>query len=495
MRRRSVDSDAESSSSFSDLTTSTLNASNGLPVPLSNGSQQPSSSSSDMSSSSDEASSSSSLSDSSSSEDEVDFVQQVQEKLKAGFRAVVGTRDSRFASRTNTTLKWKEDVAYATAEAAFVAQKQASQELLVAAHRDKKLDRKRAKMARQQDKANRKKAKLMARKVAACNVKEEKLDKKMTILAELRLERLTDVRAKSFHVEPPWMSAQESQFVEALAAFTAKEEAKRMALADCIHLAEDMGRKIGTLPAIHSPSRIKHPEQMETVTTLVLRLADAHISPSPEPTHDAPHTTTTIPHEKATRHKTLFTVNLKRFRHVEQCQGDKIGERGCVEFGKSLLTGACPRLKELNLGWNAIKYRGMASLAMSFSRGGGSQLTLLDLRANSLDATALRTLFDAMGHGGVPELQTLILSGNMLGDLGGKAIAHAYLKGLFGTLRLVDVKSNGIRNDGCRAMFTAFTADCFSRLAPKLELLDMRRNCINQITAESFVPCPKHISF
>ncbi|RHY34769.1 hypothetical protein DYB32_000670 [Aphanomyces invadans] len=490
MRRRFVDSDAESSSSFSDLSTSVLNAS-GIGSRTSQrdepSSQQQSSSSVDESSS-DNASS---LSDSSSSEEDVDLVQQLQEKVRAGIRAIVGTRESRFANRTNTSLKWKEDVAYAAAEAAYVAQKQADQDKLVAAHHERKLDRKRAKLAKKQDKANRKKDRLMAKKTAECNMKAAKLDCKMTILAQLRLERLTEVRAKSIHDELPWMSAQEAEFVDTLAAFTSKEAAKHVALADSLNFADEMGRKIGTLPAIRSPSRIQHPDQIETTTTLVLRLASAQVRVSGESTQE--NTSTTM--ERASKHKTLFTVNLKRFRHVEHCQGDKIGERGCVELGKSLLTGACPRLKELHLGWNGIKFPGVASLSAAFSRGGGSQLTFLDLRANSLDAKGVGTLFDAMANGGLPELETLILAGNMLGDLGGKAIAHAFLKGLFGTLRVLDIKSNGIRNDGCRAMFTAFTADCFNRLAPKLHLLDMRRNCINQVTADTFVPCPKHISF
>ncbi|CAK5244631.1 unnamed protein product [Aphanomyces euteiches] len=454
----SVSSDASSSVSES------LASTGSLPPTTSSTSNNSSSTSS-----SDE--SLSSLSDSSSSEEEQtpDIIAQITSK----FRDAIGTRDSRFANRTNPTLKWKEDAAYAMAESDYLAQQKAQQDAILAAHRARKIEAKRDKKARKQDKLNRKIARKMERKAKACDERAAKIERKMQILAELRLERLANVREQGVHPIAPWVSAAEAQHRATLAEFTEAETAKEKAMTDSLAIADDMGRRIGMLPALLSPSRPSLPEEIETTVTLTLRLADP-LSAKP---------------------KTLFTISLKRFRHVETMFGDKIGERGCVKLGKSLLTGACPRLKVLNLGWNAIKYRGLVSLAKAFERGGGSQLVVLDLRSNQLNAEAVGSLFDAMTAGGVPELTTLILSGNVLGDAGGKAIAHAFLQGLFGTLHTLDVKSNSIRNDGCRAMFTAFTADCFARLAPKLELLDMRRNCINQVTAETFVPCPKHIAF
>ncbi|KAF0684897.1 Aste57867_23141 [Aphanomyces stellatus] len=446
-----------------------------------------SNSSSDNASSSSDGDSSLSSSDDDDDDDDVDIVAQLQDKFKQGLVHLVGTRESRFANRTSPALKWKEEVAYAMAEAAYVAEKDAAIVAAEAARQERKLERRRRRKTRVQDNVNRKVEKRMARKVVECNTNAAKLEQKMTILAELRLERLGQVRAKAVKVDPPWMSGAERDHRETLQAFTAAEDAKHKAMIESWGVADEMGRKVGVLPAIGTPPKKKHDEQSETTTALVLRLAELP--------HEADASKPKEGEKAAARHRTLFTINLKRFRHVEQCHGDKIGERGCVEFGKSLLTGACPRLKELNLGWNAIKYRGMASLALAFERGAGSALVHLDLRSNGLDATALKTLFGAMEAGGVPELQRLVLCGNVLGDAGGKAIAHAFLKGLFATIACVDVKSNAIRNDGCRAMFTAFTADCFTRLAPKFELLDMRRNCINQATADTFVPCPKYIAF
>ncbi|OQS01599.1 hypothetical protein ACHHYP_00600 [Achlya hypogyna] len=443
----------------------------------------------------DDSSDSDELSSSSSEEEPPDIVAQVGNALKAAVHAVVGTRESRFASRTNTTLKWKADVAYEQAKAQYIAQKVAAAEAEVAAVTAQRLDVKRVKKSKLQAKANRKMRRKMDAKIAACDVRHRKLDAKMTIVSEIRLHRL-NVDAgyePGFigHVRKPPALAQAVSApvlrppppiseIEKSTAHTHLAQERASTLVDAIDAADAIGRQCGMLPALRTPPPVVRKDELETTTVLLLRLAP------PRPPE---------PDGRAHKLKSLFTVNLKRFRHVEKCTGDRIGERGAVELGKSLLTGACPRLHELNLAWNDIKLRGVTSLAEAFAQGACGQLTTLDLRANSLNAASLQLLLDALGAGGLPKLLHLVFAGNAIGDRGGKAVAHAFLQGALRHLATIDLKSNMIKSDGCRAIFNAFTADCFDRFGPSLQLIDLRRNQITQAAALTFVPCPKHISF
>ncbi|EQC27198.1 hypothetical protein SDRG_15000 [Saprolegnia diclina VS20] len=433
----------------------------------------------DESSDDDDDDSSSNLSSSSSEEEPPDIFTQVGRGLTAAAHALVGTRESRFASRTNTTLKWKQDVAYEQAKTMYEAEKTAKRQADAAADAIRRLDMKREKKTKLQRRGNRKIARKMAKKIAACDLQHQKRDAKMTVVSEIRLHRLSALHAEATPVLATTASAPTlpiTDFVKSIAS-RRLQEARDDMLAACIDEADALGRHCGMLPAIRTPPHVVPKEQLETATSLILRLA-----PPPDP-------------KAPPKLKTLFTVNLKRFRHVEDCKGDHIGEAACIELGKSLLTGACPRLLELNLSWNDIKLRGVLSLAEAFKQGACGQMTRLDLRANSLDATALIHLFEALSKGGLPKLQHLLFAGNLVGDRGGKAVAHAFLAGALQHLVTIDLKSNGIKNDGCRAIYNACTADCFRRLGPSLELIDLRRNQINYVTAQSLTPCPKHISF
>lgn len=191
----------------------------------------------------------------------------------------------------------------------------------------------------------------------------------------------------------------------------------------------------------------------------------------------------------------FFTVNLKRFKHTEEVRGEAIGDHGGVEFARSLLTGACPRVKRIYLGWNHIKYSGVAALADCFIRGACGQLQILDLRCNSIDARGFQELLGVLEKGGLPELLDLVLQGNIIGDEGAKAMAQAMLKGTLHAVRLIDVRQNKIRAAGVQAIWNAFTSQCFKRCCPKLQLLDMRRNDASGSVTRSFRPCPPHLQF
>lgn len=281
------------------------------------------------------------------------------------------------------------------------------------------------------------------------------------------------------------------------------------------------------LPAINTPSPLSQTEQDETSSLLILRVnqpsEDLLSLRSPLPafqlhslldTARSSSTRTTIVnatggHESGSSRPPLrpslspsagvaskrlfFTVNLKRFKHTEEIKGEAIGDPGGVELARSLLTGACPRVKRLSLGWNRLTFAGVAALADAFVRGACSQLHLLDLRCNSINARSLLELLRVLEKGGLPELQDLILQGNVLGDDGAKALAHAMLKGTLQALRRLDVRQNGIRKAGVQAIWNVFTAPCFKRYCPKLQLLDLRRNDASGALTRSFCPCPPYL--
>lgn len=188
-------------------------------------------------------------------------------------------------------------------------------------------------------------------------------------------------------------------------------------------------------------------------------------------------------------------MNLKRFKHTEEIRGEAIGDHGGVELARSLLTGACPRVKRIYLGWNHIKYLGIAALADCFIRGACGQLQILDLRFNSIDTRSFQELLNTLEKGGLPELLDLILQGNIIGDEGAKAMAHAMLKGTLQALRVIDVRQNRIRNAGVQAIWNVFTSQCVKRYCPKLQMLDMRRNEASGALTRSFCPCPPYLEF
>uniref|UniRef100_K3WBI4 Uncharacterized protein n=1 Tax=Globisporangium ultimum (strain ATCC 200006 / CBS 805.95 / DAOM BR144) TaxID=431595 RepID=K3WBI4_GLOUD len=284
-----------------------------------------------------------------------------------------------------------------------------------------------------------------------------------------------------------------------------------------IDTADEIGRRSGILPSMNAPAPAPLEEQDETSSLLVLRVnppegapprsASATALPSVQKTNgEAPSTlgnqgtgkrptvvrvasTTVVPK------RLFFTVNLKRFKHIDEIRGEAIGDRGGVELARSLLTGACPRVKRIYLGWNRIKYPGIAALADCFIRGACGQLQILDLRCNTIDAKSFQEILSVLEKGGLPELLDLILQGNVIGDDGAKAMAHAMLKGTLLALRLIDVRQNKIRNAGVQAIWNVFTSQCFKRCCPKLQLLDMRRNDASGSLTRSFCPCPPYLEF
>lgn len=273
----------------------------------------------------------------------------------------------------------------------------------------------------------------------------------------------------------------------------AEREQKLTDLKQSIDIADRIGRRLGTLPAINTPNAPVPVEQDETSNLVVLRVNKSEVT-----TLSASASTGSIAKEPSLVSPTkrlFFTVNLKRFKHAEGIRGENIGDLGAKELARSLLTGACPRVKTLQLGWNGIKFPGTSALADCFTRGSCGQLQTLDLRFNLMDAQALRSLVEAVEKSALPELLDLFLQGNIIGDEGARLLSHAMLRGSLRGLRTIDLRQNSIRNDGIRALWNVFTSQSLPRFCPKLQLLDMRRNEAQGSLVRSFCPCPAYLQF
>jgi len=269
-------------------------------------------------------------------------------------------------------------------------------------------------------------------------------------------------------------------------------------LKESTDVADRIGRRLGTLPAINSPAPVLHEEQDETASLAVLRVNKSALSSSSS-AGSISQTPVLSPNVFDTSmspiKRQFFTINLKRFKHADTIRGENIGDVGAKELARSLLTGACPRVKMLQLGWNGIKFPGTAALADCFARGACGQLQTLDLRFNLLDAQAFKSLVDAIEKSALPELLDLLVQGNVIRDEGAQLLSHAVFRGSARGLRTIDIRQNGIRNDGVRALWNVFTSQSLPRFCPKLQMLDMRRNEANSSVLHSFCPCPTYLQF
>lgn len=177
-----------------------------------------------------------------------------------------------------------------------------------------------------------------------------------------------------------------------------------------------------------------------------------------------------------------FEVDLLRFRGVEEIRGWKLGAHGGESLGTDLANGACPRLSILRLGWCCLGDRGTRAIVRALCGGGGASaagrtLGELDLRGNAVTAVGLRVLGGALACGGLPALRVLDLGSNSLRDEGGKSVAHRLLAGAGTWRRLarLDLSGNGMGDGGVEAVFKAVTAPG-ARLAPDVEMISVRNN-------------------
>eukprot|EP00644_Phytophthora_capsici_P003772 jgi/Phyca11/544487/estExt2_Genewise1Plus.C_PHYCAscaffold_150050 len=367
------------------------------------------------------------------------------------------------AKRRHPVLEWKAAVQWKADNAAGLAaaeQERKRRDVIVqekAARRERKVKRK---TQRQFTKQKELEFRTLLEDYSLAIVKSEK---RTALLTQFSIENRSVEKQKLAFVEAEKRAAQLRETMEKTTLAEKRDEeeerATRNNLQQCIGMSKEIGRRYGTLPAINTPAAPPPEEQDENAT------------------------------------RQFFTLNLKRCKHVEELRGEKIGDRGAKELARSLLTGACPRVRSIHLGWNLVKFSGVAALADCFTRGACAQLQELDLRCNNIDSKAFMTLLITLEKGALPELVDIGLKGNLLGDEGARALAHAFFKGTLRALRRIDIRQNRIRNDGIQALWNVFTAPNLKRFCPKLELLDMRRNDAHGALTRSFCPCPPYLEF
>ncbi|KAG7385770.1 NLR, CARD domain-containing protein 3 [Phytophthora pseudosyringae] len=326
-----------------------------------------------------------------------------------------------------------------------------------------------------------------------------KSEKRTALLTQFSIENRSVEKQKLAAIEAANRMDQFCKATEKIVQAEKRDEEDKQATLDnleqCIDASSEMGRRYGILPAINTPPAPLPEEQDENSTVLILRVNKAPL------TNDADSRSPLARKASASRppmsaaKRQFFTLNLKRCKHVEELRGERIGDQGAKELARSLLTGACPRVRSIHLGWNLVKYSGVAALADCFTRGACAQLQELDLRCNNIDSKAFATLLTALEKGALPDLLDIGLQGNLLGDEGARALAHAFFRGTLHALRRLDVRQNRIRNDGVLALWNVFTTPNFRRFCPKLELLDMRRNDSHGALTRSFCPCPPYLAF
>ncbi|KAL3670359.1 hypothetical protein V7S43_004669 [Phytophthora oleae] len=323
-----------------------------------------------------------------------------------------------------------------------------------------------------------------------------KSETRTALLTQFSIENRSVEKQKLASIEAVKRAAQLRETAEKIIQAEKRDEEEKQAtlvnLQQCIDTSNEIGRRFGILPAINTPAAPPPEEQDENATVLFLRVNNA---PLPNDTDLRSSLARSASMSSMPTKRQFFTLNLKRCKHVEELRGEKIGDRGAKELARSLLTGACPRVRSIHLGWNLVKFSGVAALADCFTRGACAQLQELDLRCNNIDSKAFAALLVTLEKGALPELLDIGLKGNLLGDEGARALAHAFFKGTLRALRRIDIRQNRIRNDGILALWNVFTAPNFRRFCPKLELLDMRRNDAHGALTRSFCPCPSYLEF
>ncbi|TMW55025.1 hypothetical protein Poli38472_013787 [Pythium oligandrum] len=458
-------------------------------------------------------------SDDDSSDSEDDSEEEDEEETRLGpidaiKQRLLAKQQRWMDARRHPILEWKAEEQWARDNAAHLARQEEERRRNEARKAERSAKRERKEKRRAQQRFTKEKEQDFRATLFQYELDVIKADKRRTLITKFaREDRAKRKRLQAEQDEADRLAAERKRQEDIEAALEldrSNAAAVHNHVQQQIAVGDELGRRIGLLPAINTPPPQVPPVQDETSHVLILRL-----NPNSSPKLQRQSSTTTLssnlptvqsssgqreriaetPFRSSSTKRLFFTVNLKRFKHVEEIRGEQIGDPGGVELARSLLTGACPRVKTIYLGWNQIKYSAITALCDCFFRGACGQLQLLDLRCNSIDAKSTASLISVFDQGGLPELVELILQGNNLGDEGAKALAHAMLRGTFKGLHRIDIRQNRIRNGGVLAIWNVFTADCKYRYCPKLELLDLRRNEAQGSLTRTFCPCPPYLEF
>jgi hypothetical protein len=249
-------------------------------------------------------------------------------------------------------------------------------------------------------------------------------------------------------------------------------------------------RQMGTIPGVDVTKKNIPSEQRETATSVVLRVRKP-LPPDPlllaDPLRMTPKELKKLEKKKKKlKGLPFFDVDLKRFRNVTVMKGERIGEKGGRELGRSLMQSVCSRMHTLDLSYCMIRVRGISIIAEAFEKGYAAEITKLKLVANDLSAPAIGLLRKAF-KAGWNQLKLLDLRKNVLYDSGACEVAHIILGMELPKLEKLLLQSNNIGDTGTTAVCKACTAEKVEM--PNIQEVNLRMNSAKPKTLRLFQNC------
>jgi hypothetical protein len=249
-------------------------------------------------------------------------------------------------------------------------------------------------------------------------------------------------------------------------------------------------RQMGTIPGVDILEKKIPSEQRETATSVILRVR----TPAPpdallmaDPLRLTPKELKKL-EKKKKKLKALpfFDADLKRFRNVTVMKGERIGEKGGRELGRSLMQSVCSRMHTLDLSYCMVRVRGMSLIAEAFEKGYANEIVTLKLMANDLGAPAIEMLRKAF-KAGWNQLKVLDLRKNVMYNEGACVMAHVILGNELPNLEKLLMQSNNIGDIGATAMCKACTAEKIE--LPQIQEVNLRFNKPSPKTLRLFQNC------
>jgi Ran GTPase-activating protein (RanGAP) involved in mRNA processing and transport len=148
------------------------------------------------------------------------------------------------------------------------------------------------------------------------------------------------------------------------------------------------------------------------------------------------------------------------------------GPEAVAALGVALREGACPELRELDIGDNKAGAEGVAALCEALREGACPELRELDIRFNDAGSAGVAALGEALRAGACPELRKLNIRDNKAGAEGVAALCEALREGACPELRELSIDRNNAGAEGVAALGVALRAGA----CPELRELEIRFN-------------------
>eukprot|EP00592_Proboscia_alata_P013882 CAMPEP_0194391946 /NCGR_PEP_ID=MMETSP0174-20130528/118760_1 /TAXON_ID=216777 /ORGANISM="Proboscia alata, Strain PI-D3" /LENGTH=428 /DNA_ID=CAMNT_0039186819 /DNA_START=289 /DNA_END=1575 /DNA_ORIENTATION=+ len=184
-----------------------------------------------------------------------------------------------------------------------------------------------------------------------------------------------------------------------------------------------------------------------------------------------------------TDNKGVFNVELRLYQNAEVIICSQIGTRGATALAGHILSGSCPSLHSLFLGWNGVGQRGLVELIKALllrfeiENHDVTALKCLDLSANNINSPGLLVLEDAFKKSAAFRMITeLNISSNFIGDKGAMAIVNMMLVGYLAKIIKLHLNRCQICNDGMKALISIACSEALTKCTPHVMIISLRGN-------------------